>query len=214
MKNIKINATNEFHLLRHFSSVDKEYIKSLLGQEYYYHDNETNTFKSGIISSIDIKHALQTKGSKFFDNILGIENPKRLLLIINKEFKSINKKWKPCTNGKYIDFLIEYFEPVGYKNLVPVNSLTDEEKKKVIKVGRGRKESSVIINEISNIDMKKLNTIEVGVLNTEELPFLLVTAYPGDLTKTIDFPSKSQTKEDYEKSVKFWNEHVFVNLNT
>jgi hypothetical protein len=186
----------------------------LVGKEYYYHNNETNRFETGIISLTDIKDALQTKGSKFFDNILGIEDPKKLLLIINKEFKSKNKKWKTCSNGKYMGFLIEYFEPVGYKNLVSVNSLTSEEKKKIKKVARGQKEASIIIYEVSNIEMKKLNTIEVGVLDTEELPFLLVTAYPGDLTKTMDFPSKSQKEKEYKKSVKFWNEHVFVNLNT
>lgn len=83
LNRFEINPTCEFHILRHFSSVDTEYSNTLVGQEYFYYDHNQNKFIKSAISPEDIEIALKTKGTKFFQNIEGIETPKKNTNTIN-----------------------------------------------------------------------------------------------------------------------------------
>lgn len=114
--------------------------------------------------------------------------------------------------GKHFSFLIEYPEPVGYKNLININELSIREKTSIKKESRSEhiSESKVIINTIEGIELKKLNTIEIGITDSPELDFLLVTAFPGYGLKTLDFPTEGQNKEDSQASKNFWDKYVFV----
>lgn len=211
MKSIEINPTNELHLLRHFSGVAKEYSDQLVGQEYYHYDYKLGKFKKGHISPNVIQAALETTGSKFYKDITGIENPKKLLQLIKVKFEAQkNIHWSPTANGINYAFLINHDSDVGNKNLIKVSELSDPDKKRVHKVSRGEGESSVMVNIVNGIGVRKLKTIEVGVLDSPELDFLFVTAYPGDLMHTEDFPNDKQPEQEYKVSKEFWDNHVFV----
>lgn len=214
MKELTLNATNEFNLLRHYSKINEDYNKTLLGQEYFYHNHLTGHFEKGEITEEAIKNALETKNSKFSSNILGLSTPKELLSLIKNRFDSLSPeevKWD-VGSKKFFTFLIEYSEPVGIKNLVPIESLTEEQRAQVKTVSRSNKvgETSIMIKTIEGIKGKPLKTIEVGIQDTEELPFYLVNAYPGDMEVTPGFPSDRQSKEDHEESVRYWDTHVFI----
>jgi len=130
---VEINATNEFHILRHFSYVDPEYSKSLIGKNYFYYDYAKNKFVKSIISSEDVQYALNTKGTKFFENIKGIENPKKLLSLIKEKLKlkieSGSISWIPQEKNRIATFSIQYNEKVGEENLIPISSLVSKKKR-------------------------------------------------------------------------------------
>lgn len=115
-------------------------------------------------------------------------------------------------SGKLTSFLIEYGNPVGYKNLVHISTLNKNMRSKIERVQRGRHagEDSVFVNVLKGAKMQSLNTIEVGILDNPQLPFYFVTAYPGDMMVTEDFPSLSQSKDQFRRSEDFWKEHVFL----
>jgi len=211
MNNVEINPTNEFHLLRHFIDVSSEYRNSLIGKEYYRFNFKTQKFEKSFITPIDIDNALKTTGSKFYKNVKGIEDPQKLLKLIVSEFYKLNERiWTDCENGKNLGFLFKYSQYVGERNLIHIKELTNEERKRVKKVPRGESESEIMINVVSNVKVRRLDTIEVSLLDSPKLPSLFVTAYPGDLMPTEDFPNKLQKKENYKKSKEFWDNHVFI----
>lgn len=158
---------------------------------------------------------MKTKGSKFFSNISGITNPKELLIVIKQEFESMDTgkiDWEVSSDRKFFSFLIKYKEPVGFKNLIPLSSLSDEDQKRVRVVPRGSSggEKSILIKTITNVEAKPVSTIEVGLTDFKELNYYFVTAYPGNLEVTPDFPHLKQNKKEYVKSKNYWDSHVFI----
>jgi hypothetical protein len=214
MKTIELNTSNEFNLLRHFDIIDEAYKKSLFNKEYFYHNHLSGRFEKGIINEEAINNALKTQNSKFFRNIKGLETPKDILNLVKdkfEQFKLEEIKWK-SSEKKFFTFLITYKEPVGIKNLIHINDLSEEDRRKVKTVPRSNKvgETEIMINVISGVKAKPINTIEVGIQDSPELSFYLVNAYPGDLEQTSAFPSSRQSKEKYAKSVEYWQNHVFI----
>lgn len=89
-KKFEINPTNKFHILRHFEFVEEDYKKTLINELYWYYDYSQEKFVASYISKDDIRHALETIGTKFYKNIPGIENPKKLLELIKEKFTALN----------------------------------------------------------------------------------------------------------------------------
>ena len=214
MKHIGINSTNEFHLLRHFETVSENYLNTLIGREYKLYDYTLDRFSDGIITKELAYEALKTTGSKFFANIDGISNPKNLLELISNKFESMSQdiKWELNGTKKFSSFLIKNKEKVGFKNLVPLSSLKHKDQLRVKSVPRGSTggEESIYIKTIRGINANPINTIEVGLTDFQELPYYFVTAYPGDLESTLDFPSPVQSSEEYKESKDYWDTHVFI----
>jgi hypothetical protein len=215
MKKIELNPTNEYHLLRHFSNVSGDYIQGLIGQKYYYRDYQTCTYKQDQLNSKAIKEALATKGSKFFKNIKGIENPKQLLQLIQFHFDLIQKEeitWRKEHEEQSFCFIINYPIAVGYKNLISISDLTPTEQKEIKTVARSMNdgENNVMIKTVTGIKVAPIHTITVAVIDISELSFYLVTAYPGDGSPSPDFPNSKQSATDYQQSFEFWSNHVFV----
>ena len=61
IQSIEANPSNEYHILRHFSDIDSQYIDTLLGKDYRFFDYGIKRFTTGIISQYDIDMALETK---------------------------------------------------------------------------------------------------------------------------------------------------------
>lgn len=214
LNRFEINPTCEFHILRHFNSVDPEYSNTLVGQEYFYYDHGQNKFIKSVISPKDIKSALKTKGTKFFPNTEGIETPKKLLLLIKSRLqdkirdKEIGWIYKEKVTVAMLSF--KYKTVVGEEDLIPVSSLSEAEKKRIKKVARSEHsgEKSLYINTIKGIPKPETDIISAQILETKDLPFYFITAYPSELGP--DFPNPNQTKKEYEYNKQYWDHHVFV----
>jgi hypothetical protein len=177
MKNLEkfiINSTNEFHILRHFQDVDDSYKKSLIGKPYWYYDYNKKKFIFSTISHIDIENALQTLGTKFFKNIIGIESPKKLLKRIKNKFQELladNKVfWIDMIEYKTFTFIFDYECSVGTINCLQKDTLSLKNKERIQSALRSKclGEESVFVQTFSSIKLSE----------TKQLPFYTITAFP------------------------------------
>ena len=182
-----INPTNEFHILRHFQYVDDSYKKTLIGQPYWYYDYSQKKFASSKISQIDVKNALKTIGTKFEKNIIGIESPKKLLEIIKNRFRKLltdNKiYWIDNIEYKTATFTFDHQFSVGEMNCLNRDSIPERDKGRIKSVLRSKcaGENAVIVNTISDIKLSSTKSIHVEIVETKQLPFYTITAFPDCL---------------------------------
>ncbi|HCU01478.1 TPA: hypothetical protein DIC62_01605 [Candidatus Nomurabacteria bacterium] len=184
MDKFAINPTNEFHILRHFEFVEDEYKKSLTGKLCRYWDYSQEKYIDSYISQDDIECALETIGTKFFKNIEGIENPKKLLELIKEKFTGLNVKnelrWIADKERRLTNFSFEYDCPVGDMNCLSIDKLSDEEQKNIKSVLRSKcvGENNIVVNITSGIELQSTMTIYVEIVETKQLPFFAITAFP------------------------------------
>jgi len=208
------DPTTEFHILRHYTNLPDDYKKTLIGQKYSYYDPEKQGFVESTISLEDVEAGLKTKGSKFFDNIPGIETPKAVLIQIKNQLKKslLDSVLIWIDRGKYqtVAFTFNYDAEVGYLGLIHRNELTEEERGLIKRVPRGNSggDAQIFIQILSGITKKPTKSIAVELTRVSGRPYLSVTAYPGVLTP--DFPSPSQSEEEQEYCKEFWDNHVFI----
>lgn len=211
---ITANPSNEYHILRHYPRMPVEYSDALLGKDYEYFDYEKNSYVSSTISQDDIEIAYKTKGSRFFENVPGIEDPTKLIELIREEFRKrvVNGDafWLQKEIFQAVVFTIDYHVVVGYKDLIPINSLSSDEQARVLTVPRGSSgsEKTVIIKTITNISKKPTSRISVKIVRLPNKPEIYLTAYPGE--PAPGFPNSNQSPEEYEYSKNFWDNHVFI----
>ncbi|MFA5776509.1 MAG: hypothetical protein WC988_03085 [Patescibacteria group bacterium] len=211
---IVADPTTEFHILRHYVSLPNEYKKSLIGQKYSYYDYKKQGFTESVISEEDVKEGLKTKGSKFSNNVAGIETPRTLLVQIRNQLKKLigNDSLIWVDRGSYqtVAFTFNYDKEVGYLDLINIATLTEEEKAHIKKVPRGSSagEDDIVIQTISGIIRKPTKSIAVELTKVAGRSYLSVTAYPGTLSP--DFPSLGQNTEEREYCKEFWDDRVFI----
>lgn len=179
-----INPTNEFHVLRHFKFVENQYKETLIDQPYWYYDNTQKKFLYSKISKTDIENALKTIGTKFEKNIASIENPKKLLEVIRQKFQELklaNKiRWIDNAENKTTMFSFDYILPVGQMSCLSIDNISKKDKERIKQVFRSKcaGENKVIINTISGMKLSFTKTISVEMVETKQLPFYAITAYP------------------------------------
>jgi len=179
-----INPTNEFHVLRHFEFVDDLYKESLINKPYWYYDYSQKKYILTHISKNDIEYALETIGTKFYKNIEGIENPKKLLELIREKFVELISeskiRWTLDGENRVAKFTINHNYAVGMTNVLSINNLTKSDKDKIKSVARSRclGENKVTVNTISGIELPFTSTIYVEIIETTQIPFYVMTAFP------------------------------------
>jgi len=179
-----INPTNEFHILRHFKYVDDSYKETLIGQPYWYYDYSQKKFVFSKISEVDIEYALKTIGTKFEKGINGIESPKKLLEIIEERFQELssdnNISWIDNITHKTAIFTFDYKLPVGKMNCLDRATIPEKDKARIKSVLRSKctGENAVIVNLISDIELPSTKSIHVEIVETKQLPFYTITAFP------------------------------------
>ncbi len=184
LKKYEINPTNEFHILRHFKFVENQYKETLINQPYWYYDFTQKRFFYSKISKVDIENALKTISTKFEKNIAGIENPKKLLEIIKSKFQELildNKiHWVDNTGYKTTTFTFEYVFSVGQMNCLLIDNISEKDKARIKRVFRSKcvGENDVVVNTISGIETSFTKTISVQIVETKQLPFYTITAFP------------------------------------
>ena len=179
-----INATNEYHILRHYQTVSDKYTASLVNKPFFYYDHNKESFIKDQINIQDLQCALASIGTKFLSNIPGINTPRELLKLIESHFEILKQseqiKWQQKEGYQYTSFILEYSHPVGNINCLSIESLTKEQKVKVKQQTRSqcKGESDVLVNAIQGIATKTTNKICVQITESSDLPFLFVSAYP------------------------------------
>jgi len=179
-----INPTNEFHILRHFEYVNDSYKETLIGQPYWYYDYSQKKFVFSKISEVDIENALKTIGTKFKKNVNGIESPKKLLEVIKHRLKSLLTDNKICwiDNGEYkaATFIFDYKLSVGKMNCLDRDDILEKDKVRIKSVLRSKcaGENTVVVNTISDIELSSTKAIHVEIVETKQLPFYTITAFP------------------------------------
>ncbi|EKE21959.1 MAG: hypothetical protein ACD_7C00086G0011 [uncultured bacterium] len=180
-----INPTNEFHILRHFAFVKDTYKKSLINKHYWYWDYSQEKFIAAYISPDDIKYALETIGTKFYKNIVGIENPRKLLKLIKEKFRELDLKneirWVDEEERSLTSFSFEYDCPVGDMNCISIDKLSVEDRKRTKAALRSKcvGEDNIMINIVSEIELQSTRMICVEIVETKQLPFFAITAFPA-----------------------------------
>lgn len=193
MKKYSINPTNEFHVLRHFEYVDDSYKETLIGQPYWYYDYNQKKFVFSNISEIDIENALKTIGTKFEKNISGIESPKKLLETIKNRFQELLSDnricWIDTIEHKTATFTFDYQFSVGKMNCLDRDTISEKDKDRIKSVLRSKcaGENAVIVNTISSIEVPSTKSIYVEIIETKQLPFFAITAFP-DCSLPGDIP--------------------------
>ncbi len=184
LEKFAINPTNEFHVLRHFEFVDEAYTKTLINKPYWYYDYAQKKYLAAHISQKDIDYALETIGTKFYRNIEGIENPRKLLKLIQKKFVALSLKneikWINEGERNIFAFTFAYAMDVGDMNCLTINKLTDSDKKNIQAISRSEcvGEEGVVVDTISGIELLATNRIYVEIVETKQLPFFAITAFP------------------------------------
>lgn len=208
---IEKSATNIFHLLRHYLRLDHSYTSHLIGQGYEYYDYKVGKYVPSVITENDIASAYTTQGSKFFLNVPGMETPEKLIELIKKEAMTfVNQnilEWIEEERYKKTEFIYTHSENIGYKGVLDIDELTDEEKKKVKRVPRGSSDN-VTINTISGIKKIPTNQLTIGLYERFDTGKLYITAFPGFPCPSL--PSTEQSIEERKISEDFWKTKVFV----
>jgi hypothetical protein len=190
----------ELHLLRHFSTVSEEYINRLLNKS---------------ITHQHITDALSTGGSKFFQDISGIQDPAELFDLIKTHLITTAEK-STLSLFDYGDtlrafFSIQYHVPVGLDTLIPMDRLSAEQQQTIITKQRGdlAGDNATMIKIIHGITPEPTNTISIQLgLPMNPVQELFLTAYPG--IQAPDFPNDQQSADERQHSTQFWNTHVFI----
>lgn len=191
LNKFEVNPTNEFHILRHFEFVDNTYKKTLINKPYWYYEYSQEKFIASHISEDDIQYALGTIGTKFYKNIPGIENPQKLLKLIKRKLAELNSDnkilWTDRDGEKRFSFTIRHDFPVGDKNVLSMNELSDNDKVNVKQIFRSKckGEKNILINTVTGLKLEPTNIIYIEMLETKQLPFFAITAFPECLANNI-----------------------------
>ncbi len=184
LKSSIINPTNEFHVLRHFKFVSNSYKKTLTHQSYWYYDYAQKKFISSKISQNDVENALKTVGTKFEKNIFGIENPHKLLTVIEQKFQellAINKiHWIDNSENKMAEFRFDYKINIGKINCLPIEQIPKATRQTIKCIPRSDciGENNITVNTISGIELSYTKTVFVEVKKIKQLSFYLITTFP------------------------------------
>ncbi|MBI4599960.1 hypothetical protein HY732_03485 [Candidatus Uhrbacteria bacterium] len=208
---LAVNATNEYHILRHYSDMAEEYTNSLIGREYEYYDHATRTLVSSIISMDDIPLAFQTKGSKFYGGIKGLENPREIITYVKNELRDRIVRdglfWICKPTHDFLIFSITHSEHVGGKDFVTVASLTQDQKRNIKTVPRSVREE-IMFRTVSGVPKMPTNRFVVEINYFPGKEFAYMTAYPGEVGPP--FPDIGQSEEEYEYNKRYTDAHVFL----
>lgn len=191
LEKFAINPTNEFHVLRHFEGVDEIYKKTLIGEDYWYYDYSQKKYLPSIISESDIECALKTTGTKFYKNIPGIENPKKLPELIKEKFAELDSKdeihWTSENENRRTAFGFQYNAVVGEMNCLLIDNLTEKDRKNIKYVLRSNciGEDNIMVQTVSGVELLSTNKIYVDIFETSQLPFYAITSFP-DCSETIN----------------------------
>jgi hypothetical protein len=202
-----IDLGQQMHILRHFTSVDKKYIDSILGRDYSCYSPITKQMVPSIVTLTDIEEKLAITGSKFLSNS-HFSNPYQLCEYICNYMlrnKSIDFQWfKTSDFNQFCKFYIHFDQligtnGVGYKfDLNPVELQTLKVQK------RGAGADGYNINTARVTKLKNTEQLAVTLIKKPNGFAFLATAYSGILVPAMPDPSH-QKAEELGYNQEYWN---------
>lgn len=127
-------------------------------------------------------------GSKFY-----CDSPKALIDLAQQRFSEVFEQTQPDADGRY-RISLTFPEEIGVSNVVSIDELTDEERRRIEIVDRqGRKVRSVKTSRI-------IPTKECQIILSKD--WHLITMFPGELAPPL--PASPDIHDDY------WDTHVFI----
>lgn len=182
---IQYNLHSEFHMLRHFESIDDGIQEKLLSNGY------------GVSQ---IQQALSLTGSKFFSHFAN--DIKELLE------KILHYPYQKSTgiNGNHIIETIipyeEYPNGIGTKAVVSFDEISKEKQAQIFyEKNRGFPLAHLMVDELPVTNQCTL------ILKPSVDGYVFISAFSG--VSAMPIPDEKMSKEIYEKCVDFWSTHVF-----
>jgi hypothetical protein len=187
----KISLNSQFHILRHFTTIDEDFRKEL-------------KTKTGF-SDKEIEDELALSGSKFFPDF--VKNPQQLWdKILNHPtfFVPGTNDWK---QERFAIVLLfdqnEYPNGIATDSLVRLDQLLPEERIHLQKKERGE----YLVNQVRlsrNYPTRQINVI----FGKDTQPFIK-TVFPGIYAPP--FPDADrQSDSDFTENESFWEHHAFI----
>ena len=180
----------QFHVLKHFSKINKEYLDLILNKTDYLPD--------------EVEEQLKVLSSKFYPEI--ISNPDNLYDILIKEV-SVNgpvARWTGTKCELQVIFREDHYPSgIGNNCMLHISDLSDEEKEGIFESTR----DGLKIKVIRSVPEP---TFKVNIiLYRNEDNIQIVSIFPGDYAPPL--PDKDNQPEDqFLISQKFWKNHVFI----
>lgn len=211
LKKIEVAPESELHLARHFTGLSAEYRESLVGRTFERTNRDTGETETVTINEEMIEQALATKGSKFYEDVAGVTNPRELIEFVKEQaIKRANEDSLPVFDGGFCEkmlFSIEMNLNVGQDGVVHVDCI-DPLATQLRQQSRGKLgEDDFMVNladDHPGVPSSKISVV-LGVIDGTPHIF---TAYPGSLAP--DFPRDHQGRDELAYNQHFWKTHAFI----
>ena len=161
------------------------------------------------LSDSQIKHL-----SRHFDNdeMLGskfnpsfADSPIELLAVVKKKLLESDSTFSWDRNRCEISLCFPHY--IGTDSIIAIDSLTEEQKKKVYKVKR-ESSSEYEVNAIDGILSPRTKQLNV-ILIKKDSNIRIATIFPGVMAPSL--PNKKfQTDEQYLEAKSFWDRYAFI----
>ncbi|MCX6294149.1 MAG: hypothetical protein NT127_07640 [Sphingobacteriales bacterium] len=186
IQSIKYTPQSQFHMLRHFESVDDATIQLLLNNGY---------------TQNQIQQELSLTGSKFFSHFANDINELLEKILQHPYQKSTG------INGNHIIELVlpigEYPNGIGTKAVVSLAEISSSQKAQIFKEKNRN-------YELAHLLVDTLPVTNQCTLILKPIPegYAFITAFSGESAMPI--PDYKMSKSQFDACKTFWDEHVFL----
>ena len=188
INSVQFNLQSEFHMLRHFESVDDITMKQLLDNGY---------------SQNQIQEELLLPGSKFFSHFANDLNE-----LLEKVLQHPFQKSTGINGNRIIESEMpksEYPNGIGTKAVVSLDEISKEQQSQIFyEKNRGFPLAHLLVEvlPVTNQCTLILKPIPEG--------YAFISAFSGATAMPI--PDFKMTKAQFEACKLFWNKHVFLKM--
>jgi len=186
IQSIQFTLQSQFHMLRHFESVDDALLQLLLNNGY---------------TQNQIQQELSLPGSKFFSHFA-----KDIKELLEKVLKYQHTKSTGINGNHIIDISIpqnEYPNGIGTKGVVSINEIPSEQK------------TQIFYEKNRNFPLAHLLVDTLPVTNQctlilKPIPegYAFITAFSGESAMPI--PDYKMSKSQFDACKAYWDGHVFL----
>jgi hypothetical protein len=142
-------------------------------------------------------------GSKFYPSFA--DSPIELLAVVKRKLLESDSTFS--WNGNRCEIILNFPDYIGTDSIVEINSLSEEQKKKVYKVKR-ESSSEYEVNAIDGVFPPKTKQLNVILIKKDSI-IRIVTIFPGVMAPPL--PNKKfQTEEQYIETKSFWDRYAFL----
>ena len=186
LQSIKFTPQSQFHMLRHFESVDDATLQLLLNNGY---------------TQNQIQQELSLPGSKFFSHFAHDINE-----LLEKILQHPYQKSTGINGNHIIESVLpigEYPNGIGTKAVVSIDDISSAQKAQIFKE-KNRNYS------LAHLLVDSLPVTNQCTLILKPIPegYAFITAFSGESAMPI--PEFKMSKSQFDACKAFWDEHVFL----